>query len=414
MSAHSTQVGYLNLAPLPILYERATRPELGGRPFVVIGAIGNRGLVVAMSPEAFRAGIRPGITPDAARVLLSELVMVEERPTAYFQAACAVQDVCERFVPIVEAERQDAFSLDLTGTDRLYPDPQKLIRTLQGTVTREVLLPSRAGLGSSRLIARLASLQAHQQAILVISPGEEEQFLADYRGTVLPGVGVRIAERLKWLGVHTVRELAQVPVQTLEAAFGPRGIDLALAARGHDPRPRRASQSAKPIKREMTLEQLFYDPLAVRAALERLTAELGLELRLGGKQAREITLEIRYPDTPPTRARKRIPPTDLDVILQHIVREMCSGALTRRVRLRGMALSYGLLIPRNDQLRFPFATDTTFKRQRSLEEAMDRIRRRWGVKTIGPGTWWTAERRERPAALKTRTDSFTPMRNRPT
>jgi len=383
----SSKIGFLNLVPLPVLCERAWRGELAGHPFIVVGAVGNRGLVVATSPEAFRAGIRAGITPDQARFLLPELKIVEERPAAYFQAAETVQEICERFVPMVDAEKQDAFTLDLTGTDRLYPDAVRLIRTLQGEIAGEINLPSRAGLGGSRLVARLASMRAGEKEILEVPPGAEGEFLADYHVTVLPGVGVQIAKRLRWLGVHTVRELANVPVQTLEAAFGPKGLELARAARGHDPRPRRHAQLQKPLKREITLEQIFYDPLAIRNSLQRLIAGLGLDLRKARMQVRSIGLEIRYPDIPPHRRKKAIPPTDLDLILQRLIENMFENMFTRRVRLRSLALSYGRLIPRDDQLRLEFARDFTNERRKNLETALDKIRNKYGVETIGPGRW---------------------------
>jgi DNA polymerase IV len=388
MSIDPDKIAFLNLAPLPILFERATRPELAGRPFVVIGAVGNRGLVVAASPEAVAKGIRAGFTPDLARLMLPGIGVVEERPAVYFEAASAVQDVCERFVPMVEAERLDAFILDLSGTDRLYPDPAGLLRRLQSSVVNEVHLPSRAGLGPSRLIARLASMRAGESGLLAIPPGSEAEFLADYPVTVLPGIGVRIAERLKWLGVHSVRELARVPVQTLEAAFGPRGIDLSRAAFGHDPRPRHRVAQVKPLKREVTLEQLFYDRVPIMATLGRLVAALGLDLRMARFQTRVIALEIRFPDTPPSQGRRRIPPTDLDAILFPIVEDMFDSAFNRRVRLRGIGLSYGDLIPSDEQERFEFARDRSSDRKKSLEKAMDRIRKRYGVESIGPGTWW--------------------------
>jgi len=388
MSSRLEKIGFLNLIPLPILFERASRPELSGRPFVVVGAVGNRGLVVAASPEAFRAGVRAGITPDQARFFLPDLKIIEERPAVYFAAAEAVQDICERLIPMVDAERQDAFTLDLTGTDRLYPDSVRLIRTLQAEIENQIHLPSRAGLGPSRLVARLASMRAGEHEIWEVPAGAESEFLADYHVGVLPGVGVQIAKRLKWLGVHTVRQLAMVPPQTLEAAFGPKGIDLIRAARGHDPRPRRHSQAQKPLKRDVTLEQIFYDPVAIRVALQRLTAALGLELRNSAMQVRSIGLEIRYPDIPSHHRKKRIPPTDLDMILQPIAEDMFRSMAIRRVRLRGLALSYGRLVPRDDQLSLEFARDFTHERQRNLEAALDRIRNKYGLETIGPGQWW--------------------------
>jgi DNA polymerase-4 len=405
MSDKSDKIGFLNLSPLPILYELATNPELNRRghlffgdekegvpvdgkddPFVIVGSVGNRGLLVAVSSEAYRAGIRAGITPDIARRFMPGLKIVEERPAAYFEAAETVLSISERFVPVVDVEKQDAFALDLTGTDRLYPDPIKLLRALQGEIRKEINLPSRAGLGVSRLVARLASMRAGEKGIVEVPVGQEGEFLADYHVGVLPGVGVQIAKRLQWLGVHTVRELAMVPVQTLEAAFGPKGLEIARAATGHDPRPRRKPEQIKPIKREIALEQIIYDPKEIRAALRKLVAGIGLDLRKMGMRVRTIGLEIRYPDIPPHRRKKSIPPTDLDCALERIVIDIFNSMSVRRVRLRGLVLSYGRLIPSDNQLNLEFARDRTLDRRKSLELAMDKIRGKYGVETIGPAT----------------------------
>lgn len=393
MTSHDIKIGYLNLSPISVLYERVARPELAGKPFVVVGSIGNRGLVTAVSPEAMAAGIRPAITPDTARAFVPDIRIVEERPAVYYDAAREVHEVCERFVPAVDAEKQDAFVLDLTGTDRLYPDPSRLIISLQSTISRDVHIASRAGLGASRLIARLASVRAGELGVFSVEPGQEDSFLADYPVTVLPGVGTKIAQRLRWLGVRTVRELGLVPKQTLEAAFGPKGLDIARAAHGHDPRPRRKPLEHKPLMRLASLEQLFYDPKMVRAELGKLVAGLGLDLRAAGMRARSVALEIRYPDTPPVSGGKRIPPTDMDSKLLGIVEEMWCATAVRRVRLRGMSLTYGRLIPRDDQMRLEFARDAEVERARELERAMDRLRRKYGLETIGPGTWWSHLRR---------------------
>jgi DNA polymerase-4 len=322
-----------------------------------------------------------------AKRFMPDLKIVEERPAAYFEAAETVLSISERFVPVVDVEKQDAFALDLTGTDRLYPEPVKLLRALQNEIRKEINIPSRAGLGVSRLVARLASMRAGKKGIMEVPVGQEGEFLADYHVGVLPGVGVQIAKRLQWLGVHTVRELAMVPVQTLEAAFGPKGLEIARTATGHDPRPRRRAEQIKPIKREIPLEQIIYDPREIRAGMQKLVAGLGLDLRKMGMQVRTIGFEIRYPDIPPHRRRKAIPPTDLDCSLERIVIDMYNSMSVRRVRLRGLVLSYGRLIPSDNQLRLEFARDRTLDRRKNLEHAMDRIRNKYGVDTIGPAPW---------------------------
>ncbi|HEX9744131.1 MAG TPA: hypothetical protein VGB30_01780 [bacterium] len=385
MSIHESRIGYLDLAPLSIHYERAANGNLAKKPFVIVGTIGNRGLVTAVSSEAFRAGVRPGLTPDSARIFVPDLKIVEERPALYYDASRQVNELCERFVPYVDPERQDGFVLDLTGTDRLYPDPSRIIRQLQKKVSSETLLTSRAGFGASRLIARLAANEAHDLDVRMVNHGDEIKFLADKPVMILPGIGKTIAERLRWMGVYTVRQLASVPEQTLEAAFGPKGIDIARAANGHDPRPRRKTNEAKPISKNAILEHVFYNPKQVKSELRKLVCALGLDLRGAGLQVRSITLGVQYPDTPMVSRRKRIPPADLDTFILPVVEAMYTDASNRRVRLRGLSLTYSRLVTADNQLRLEFARDESLEEIRRLEFAIDKLRLKYGVDTLNLG-----------------------------
>ena len=376
------RIGYLDFSPIQIHYERTVNPKLSGVPFGVVGRVANKGLVVAVSREAYNAGLRAGLTPDSAGRFLPDLKLVEERPALYYKASQEVNEICERFIPLVDPESQDKYVLDMTGTDRLYPFPEKLVRELQKNILSEARIPSRVGLGSSRLIARLASKRADDLGMLAISPERQNDFLADYPVTVLPGVGTRIAERLKWMGVYTVRQLTAVPSQTLEAAFGVKGIDISGAAHGHDPRSRRKPSEHRSLHHSVILEQVFYDPVQIKSELRKLVAGTGLELRRKKLQVRSITLGIRYPDTPPVSYRKSIPPTDLDTFLFPIVEEMYLNGMNRRVRLRGLSLTYSRLIPGDDQLRLEFARVESLERICRLERAIDQVRIKYGVAAI--------------------------------
>lgn len=56
--------------------------ELAGRPFVISGATGGRSLVLDVSPEAMKEGIRPGMALAAAERNVKDLLVLPPDPAA--------------------------------------------------------------------------------------------------------------------------------------------------------------------------------------------------------------------------------------------------------------------------------------------------------------------------------------------
>src|ERR1700758_3663917 len=97
--------------PLPILHvdmdafyasvEQRDRPELRGRP-VIVGGVGNRGVVSAASYEARRYGVRSAMPTATARRLCPQGVFLPPRMTHYATAARQIREILLAFMPLVE------------------------------------------------------------------------------------------------------------------------------------------------------------------------------------------------------------------------------------------------------------------------------------------------------------------------
>ena len=69
------RVGCLLVPDLPLRAEYRAHPELAGRALVVASGADARAEVVAVSPEALAAGVRPGGTVTHARAVCAELLV---------------------------------------------------------------------------------------------------------------------------------------------------------------------------------------------------------------------------------------------------------------------------------------------------------------------------------------------------
>jgi DNA polymerase-4 len=123
------------------------------------------------------------------------------------------------------------------------------------------------------------------------------QFLHPLPVTVLWGVGSRTAEPLHRLGVRTVGDLAETPLDTLRRAVGAATADhLHELACGRDPREVQAREVEKSISSDHTTATDLTDEADVARELLALSADVGQRLRERRMVARTVGIKIRFAD----------------------------------------------------------------------------------------------------------------------
>src|SRR5262245_49841147 len=151
--------------------EQALHPELAGKPVVVGGPPTSRNLVMSCSYEARAFGVRAGMHLSEAR---------RRCPRAIFrdgdsQAANRLRDEATRvllgFTPLFEVASIDDFYLDLTGTERLHGAAFDAALAIQRAVKARTHLGLTIGVGTNRVVARLAGKLAKPGGVAEILPG---------------------------------------------------------------------------------------------------------------------------------------------------------------------------------------------------------------------------------------------------
>src|SRR5260370_1055981 len=71
------------------------------------------------------------------------------------------------------------------------------------------------GLGSSKLISRVATRQAKPGKLIRVPAGDERAYLAPWPVRLLPGVGGKVGGRLERLNIARVAEVATMPLPVL-------------------------------------------------------------------------------------------------------------------------------------------------------------------------------------------------------
>src|SRR5438067_235017 len=206
----------------------------------------------------------------------------------------------------------------MTGTDRLHGPPLGAANQLHRKLKAETQLNCSIGIGSSRLIAKVASAKAKPNGILWVVPGEEARFLAPLDVRDIPGVGKVTEQNLHALGIRKVGDLSRFDDTFLEERFGKWGLALSGKARGEDAggwfdTEVGADTDPKSISHEHTYNEDTAHQEQLESTLMRLSEMVGRRLREGGLHARTIQLKLRYKDfTTITRAHSLAAPTQLD------------------------------------------------------------------------------------------------------
>ncbi|MEP6598879.1 MAG: DNA polymerase IV [Actinomycetota bacterium] len=271
------------------------RPELRGKPVIVGG--GPRGVVAAASYEARRYGVRSAMPAGQALRLCPHAVVLPPDRTAYSAASAQVMAILRDVTPSVEPLSLDEAFLDVAGARRLLGRPVEIAAAIRHRVAASLGLTCSVGVAPTKFVAKLASARCKPDGLLLVPEAGVLEFLHPLPVTVLWGVGVRTAEPLQRLGVRTIGDLAEIPLDTLRRSVGAAAAEhLHELAWGRDPRGVQERDLEKSISADHTIDADLTDEAEVMRELLRLADEVAHRVRRRGLVARTIGIKIRFAD----------------------------------------------------------------------------------------------------------------------
>jgi DNA polymerase-4 len=116
---------HVDLDAFYVSMELLRRPGLRGKPVIVAGGLGPRGVVNTCSYEARRFGVRSAMPVVQARRLCPQGVFLESDYSYYAPASKAFHAILVDLTPLVEPAGADEAYLDVAGCERLFGEPRK-------------------------------------------------------------------------------------------------------------------------------------------------------------------------------------------------------------------------------------------------------------------------------------------------
>jgi DNA polymerase-4 len=381
---------HIDLDAFFVSVEQALNPKLKGKPVIVGGDPGRRGVVASASYEARTFGIHAGMSSAKVCRLCPQAIFIRSHFSLYKDASAKFMKILGAFCPHIEPLGLDEAYLDVTGCEEPYGSPQKLALAIKERINKELNLTASVGIGTCKVVAKIASDLCKPDGLLEIAPGKEQAFLNPLPIAKLPGVGKKTEQALKEMGIPTIGELASLPLGTIKRQFGATGAVLHSYAKGIDDREVEAPGEAKSISQELTFACDTLDRNFLEANLHSLCQEVCQDLRSQNKRAQCVAIRLRYADFKTiTRQVTLKDSSDVTHVVFTTAQQLLSKALAQQekpVRLIGIRISR--LVGEGKQLPM---FDSGMEKPGHLDKAIDKIRSRYGSTAIKTGNGISSE-----------------------
>lgn len=372
-------IAHFDLDAFFVSVELLKRPELKGKPLIV-GGDGQRGIVAACSYEARKYGIQSAMPSLTAKRLCPDAIFLKGSYHEYSSYSRLVTEIIANTVPNYEKASIDEFYIDMTGMDKFF-GISEYTKNLREKIIKDTGLPISYGLSTSKIVSKMATNEAKPNGYLEIPPGKETAFLWPLTVDKIPGVGKQTVIQLQSLGINTIEQLANTPVDQLEYSFGRWGKRMWEKAYGIDHNPVEQYSEQKSISHENTFHEDYNDVEFLHKELVRLCEETSFELREEKKLTGCVTVKIRYHDFETVSRQEVIDYTALDDVLIAKVKSLFNKLYRKGHKVRLLGVRFSHLIPFNIQMNL---FDQS-KEKLQLYKAVDKIKNQFGYDVITKG-----------------------------
>lgn len=277
--------------------EQLDHPEYRGKPVIVGGEVGKRGVVSTCSYEARKFGVHSAMPMSKAVALCPNGIYVRGDMGRYHEKSRDVMRIFGNFSPGVQQMSIDEAFLDMTGTERLFGAARETAKRLKERVRAETGLTVSVGVAPNRYIAKIASGLSKPDGLVVVPLGGEAEFMGSLRLKDVWGVGEKSRARLEAAGLSSVTALLGCSERLLQGILGASGGSFLYAVlRGNDPGLFVGEASSHSLSTERTFGTDITDRDTIETALLELSSEVMFRMLDEGLSGKTVHLKIRYGD----------------------------------------------------------------------------------------------------------------------
>lgn len=377
-------------------------PELHRTPFALVNQVGQRSVVIEVSPAAARLGVYPGANQWRARRRHPQVQFIEYEEEPVHSLWESIQDLAESQSPRCMILKQGLLLIDLTGMQQLFPQGERgwalqFQEQLLGLSSPQapslnyslVLSPM---MGSAVLLSRFRAHLGSVGAQYVPEPicfalGTSEELEGVPLHLVL-GLTKATRTQLKQYQLRTLGQVHQLSLRFLRTHFAQEGELLWMVAQGRSfgksklivvEAHKRGTQRLE-VRRDFGQDVM--DRQKLKTFLHDLVDEIAFELRLQHKWSKHYKVEVIYSDQKSHTESFTLPQlTHQFVPLIEVVNSLQERIFQRRVSVRSLQMLALRCVETGGQ--GDLFDQPSVNSSIAIQEALDQIRTKHGFSKIG-------------------------------
>ncbi len=387
-------------------------PKLKGQPILALGMGG--GFVIAASYPAKAKGVKTGMRLVEARKFCPNAVPV----VSDFLESCVVskdiEAILETYCPRIEKTSIDEWYLDLVSCVGGVPEKlDEWAKQIQTEIKSKIDVSVSIGIAPTKLLAKMAGEYRKPSGITIVSSHNylahnkahhsrfqipDSTFLKSLPAPAIPGIGSKRslhAESFKW---RTAWDIANAPKDLIKKLFGRPGLEMQDELLGKpvfdvddEPGPPKSISRCRSFRATKNEDQLFGH------VLQHLTY-CTLKMRSHNLACKEVMVWLRNDEYRHFGHPRKLPQLmDTEEQILPYARWCFKKAHeeTKAYTQVGIALM-GLKPPGNTQYSL-FETPESDKKSQSVQNCLDKIRKRYGRDSVFRGRGLAIPRKRKSA-----------------
>lgn len=305
--------------------EQQERPELRGKPLIVVPVVAETTGAIAVSIEAKQLGLKRNARVAEARQLIPDIIVLEARPEIYISYHRRLKEVVESLAFVKKVQSIDELECELSG---VFAEPQRALRLaeeIRAKIYEKVgrCLRCSIGIGPNWFLAKLASDIKKPDGLVLLDERDIPEKILGIELGDFTGIGENMEKRLRAAGITNVAQLYAADSARLRSIWG-----SVEGARFHD-WLHGGIQEREPVKHSTVGHSAVLPPekrnaTAALAVLHRLLQKAAMRLRHEGFFAGGLRLSVGYRDQTEWSADLRFNETQDTIHFTHVLNELWS------------------------------------------------------------------------------------------
>jgi DNA polymerase-4 len=206
--------------------EKAAHPEYEGKPLAVCGdPLRRSGIVLAACPIAKSFGVTTAERIGDAIGKCPDIIVVKPRMQEYIRVSLQISDIYRTFTDLVEPYSIDEQFIDVSGSSSLFGTPTEIAKAIQHEVMQATGVRVRVGISENKILAKMACdnfAKKNVDGIFTLYQKDITENLWRLPVNKMFMVGSRMMNHFRIMGIHTIGDLAKIPLPKLKTMLRTR------------------------------------------------------------------------------------------------------------------------------------------------------------------------------------------------